>query len=295
MDLDPETKTEIISFCSSQLRQHHPRDDYKEFMELAMISLGAMPNSKKSYYFIAPGATRRARWMAKAIYTLKIGLFSDQFQLTPKQKSAVKAINQFVIKCYIKLWFLSRIAVCAPRVDLALLKMLAAEECYHPVLRKLKNHLWYLSEELIALSLFDPDVSISQKQQIVQAIQANVVQKEPTKKCNLDLVNLEQTELHDFATSNTLRFFSTLDLDYTFLQNDPELWEGLQSYDDALKVVKNLRGTNDNAERGVALIQEYNQLHTKDEHMKQYLLQVVQGHRKKFPSCSKRVLNMQLI
>ena len=70
-----------------------------------MISLGAMPNSqsnKKSYYFIAPGATHRARWMAKAIYTLKIGLFSDQFQLTPKEKSAVKAINQFVIKCYIK-------------------------------------------------------------------------------------------------------------------------------------------------------------------------------------------------
>ena len=109
------------------------------------------------------------------------------------------------------------------------------------------------------------------------------------------MVNLEQTELHDFAISNNLRFFSTLDLDYTFLQNDPELWEGLQSYDDALKVVENLRVTNDNAERGVALIQEYNQLHTKDEHMKQYLLQVVQEHRKKFPSCSKSVLNMQLV
>ena len=59
-------------------------------------------------------------------------------------------------------------------------------------------------------------MSISRKQQIVQAIQANVVQKEPTNKCNLDLVNLEQTELHDFSTSNILRFFSTLDLDYTF-------------------------------------------------------------------------------
>ena len=258
LDLDPETKNEIISFCSSQLKQHHPRDDYKEFLELAMISLGAMPKSqsnKKSYHFIAPGATHPARWMAKAIYTLKIGLFSDQFKLTPKEKSAIKAINQFVVKCYIKPWFLSRIAVCAPCVDLALLKMLTSEECYHPVLRKFKNHLWYLSEELIALLLFDSDVSISRKQQIVQAIQANVVQKEPTKKCNLDLVNLEQTELHDFATSNTLRFFSTLDLDYTFLQNDLELWEGLQSYDDALKVVENLRVTNDNAERGVALIQ----------------------------------------
>ena len=26
LDLDPETKNEIISFCSFQLKQHHPRD-----------------------------------------------------------------------------------------------------------------------------------------------------------------------------------------------------------------------------------------------------------------------------
>ena len=45
LDLDPDTKNEIISFCSSQLKQHHTRDDYKEFLELAMISLGAMPKS----------------------------------------------------------------------------------------------------------------------------------------------------------------------------------------------------------------------------------------------------------
>jgi len=83
-----------------------------------------------------------------------------------------------------------------------------------------------------------------------------VVQNGPPKKCTIDLDDLKNTELHNFATSNTLRFFNILDIDHGFLGSDPELWEGLTSYDDAFKIVTSLRVTNDNAERGVALIQE---------------------------------------
>jgi len=79
--------------------------------------------------------------MTKAIYSFKIGLFQDQLKLTAKEKAAVKSINQFVIRCYIKPWFLSCIAICAPRVDLELLKLLASEECYQHVLHKFTNHL----------------------------------------------------------------------------------------------------------------------------------------------------------
>ena len=197
-----------------------------------------------------------------------------------------------MIKCYIKPWFLSRTAAFTPRVDLALLKILASEERYHHVFRKLIKHLWYLSEELIALLLFDPEVSLSQKRKMVNAMQANVVRNEPTKKCNLDLVNdVERLELHYFANSNTLRFFTILDIDFSFLKSDPGLWQESKSYNDALKVEKFLRITNDNAERGVALIGEYNKLNTKDEDIKRYLLQAVQEHRKRFPSCNKRLLN----
>ena len=44
---------------------------------------------------------------------------------------------------------------------------------------------------------------------------------------------------------------------------------------------------NDLAERGVALMQEYNQLLTKDEDQKQALLQTVSEHRKKYPDAKK--------
>ena len=86
----------------------HARVDYKEFLQLALITMGTMPcisKDEESYHFIAPIATHRARWMAKTIYILKIGLFHEKFKLTKKEASAVKSMNKFVIKCYIKPWF----------------------------------------------------------------------------------------------------------------------------------------------------------------------------------------------
>ena len=89
LELEPETKHDIVSFCSSQLHEYQPGDDYKEFLRLAMITLGAMPklqSDNQTYHFIAPGATHRAEWMAKAIYSLKIGLYREQFKLISKKK-----------------------------------------------------------------------------------------------------------------------------------------------------------------------------------------------------------------
>ena len=50
----------------------------------------------------------------------------------------------------------------------------------------------------------------------------------------------------------------------------------------------NLKVVNDTAERGVKLIQDYNSIITNDEDQKQYLLQVVQQHRRNFPDASKK-------
>ena len=119
--------------------------------------------------------------------------------------------------------------------------MLAVEECYHPVFPKLLNHMWYLSEELIALSLFDPEVPLPQKRKVVKSMQINVVGNEPPKKHKFDMVNkLDHMELHNFATSNTYRFFTILDIDHTFLESDPGLWQRSKSYNDALGIVKYL-------------------------------------------------------
>ena len=57
---DLQTKQEVTSFCLSKLEEMHARDDYKELLQLALITLGTMPctsNDNESYQFIALGAT----------------------------------------------------------------------------------------------------------------------------------------------------------------------------------------------------------------------------------------------
>jgi len=53
---------------------------------------------------------------------------------------------------------------------------------------------------------------------------------------------------------------------------------------------QNIRATNDAADKWITLIQEYNNLHTKDEDIKQCLLQFVSEHRKKFPTSKKKTV-----
>jgi len=48
------------------------------------------------------------------------------------------------------------------------------------------------------------------------------------------------------------------------------------------------------AERGVALIEQYNSILTKDEDQKQIILQVVEDHRRRFPDSSKKTLAAEL-
>jgi len=53
-----------------------------------------------------------------------------------------------------------------------------------------------------------------------------------------------------------------------------------------------MRAVNDLAERGIALMDEYNKLHTTDELQMQFLLLVVKEYRQRYPDRSKKTLAM---
>ena len=74
------------------------------------------------------------------------------------------------------------------------------------------------------------------------------------------------------------------------MEKNSDTWQHCDDYREAIKVVNALTVTNDHAERGIALIQEYNHLLTNCKEQKQYLLQVVSDHRKQFPNCKKFTL-----
>ena len=77
-----------------------------------------------------PGAVHRARWMAKAIYTLKIELLFDDnkgvLALSNKQEKAIHRINHFVVNIYLQSWFTSRDIKNAPYNDILLVQRLNA-------------------------------------------------------------------------------------------------------------------------------------------------------------------------
>jgi len=77
-------------------------------------------------------------------------------------------------------------------------------------------------------------------------------------------------------------------VDTAFLGADPDDWEREVSFREGLAVINKVKVVNDVAERAVALITEINQILTKDEEQKQYLLQVVAENRKKCPRASKK-------
>ncbi|KAL1454591.1 hypothetical protein WDU94_010811 [Cyamophila willieti] len=65
--------TEITADFKSKLTEFQPRDDYKELLELVLVFFGTLDGREVG--FKTPGAITHARWMAKAIYCLKIYLF----------------------------------------------------------------------------------------------------------------------------------------------------------------------------------------------------------------------------
>ena len=79
-------------------------------------------------------------------------------------------------------------------------------------------------------------------------------------------------------------------IDY-FLSTDPNQWPNDDLYRNFQKQINVIKVVNDTAERGIALISDYNNVLTTDEDQKQHLYKVVTQERKNFPSTSKKFLS----
>ena len=110
------SKQEVVTFAKEQLKLFHPR--------------GGEPD--RGVHFREPVGLHRARWMAKAIDSMKIYLFREQFKLTKREEKALFDRSQFVVLIYIKAWFLSPSPVRAPLQDLNFLKSLDLYKNVHP-------------------------------------------------------------------------------------------------------------------------------------------------------------------
>jgi len=287
-------KEEIASFCIEQLQIAQPRDDYREMLELSLIILGKTPS--RGIRIIQPGAMHRARWMARVIYSMKLLLFRQQFKLKPTEETGLRRFVMFALIIYIRAWYSAPDFVASPRHDVELLKKMWAFKSVdkgvsHAAIRAFSRHLWYISEELVGLAFFDEQVTVEEKQLMVNAMEHMPGTLNVPKRLKLEIDDSIKTKsVSDFVTRNTRRFFEILELPQSFLVRHPSTWHDDADFVRGLKVVRSISPVNDFAERGIALLQEFNTALASSEEQKQFLLQVVAQHRSKYPNPNKTTI-----
>ena len=74
---------------------------YQELLHLMIIFLREIPS--RGISFKAPAGLHRARWMAKAVYSLKVWIFRSQFKLTKTEEKGLGDICLFTVKVYFKI------------------------------------------------------------------------------------------------------------------------------------------------------------------------------------------------
>lgn len=73
------------------------------------------------------------------------------------------------------------------------------------------------------------------------------------------------------------------------MEKDVEEWSNDVEYERGKKIA-NIKVTNDTAERGVKLVEDYNAKLSAKEEQKQYMLQIVADYRKMYPDSKKETI-----
>lgn len=106
-----------------------------------------------------------------------------------------------------------------------------------------------------------------------------------------DSTNLHKKSLSDLIDCQSVEAIKCLGLDLDFMHNlQPRLWRNSNDYKIAKSFVNKINVVNDPAERSMALIASYNDTLSREEDVKQNILQVVEDNRKRIKYCNKKTL-----
>ena len=213
------------------------------------------------------------------------------------QLPKLKRFVQFVVFCYVPWWLTSPIASAAPNHDLCLINNVILYDAVDSVisnaaLKAFRNHLWYLTEELVCLALFSSSVDNSIKQKMV----AKLLSFPFTTLCKSREGNgfgkprfpalpdePEHVDLSDFIGEDSWSFFKILCIREGFLQLPVSQWSSNSDWLRGKSIVDALHV----AERGIKLCQDF--LGTaRTEGRFQEILQVVENARHSVPNQRRR-------
>ena len=174
---------------------------------------------------------------------------------------------------YCKWWIRCPLPASAPLNDLDLLVSIANypdKIVAEAAMKAVKRHLWYLTEEMVPLALFSPDLSNKKKDELSKYIlklndESNnekiVTNRHGTSfgKPNFPTIkeDYKQLSLLKFVGKDSLGFFKILGLEWDFLKCPSSMWPNIESFKIAEKVVNHIHVVNDAAERGVKIANDF--------------------------------------
>jgi hypothetical protein len=167
--------------------------------------------------------------------------------------------------------------------------------------RAFGRHTWYLTAEMVVLSLFSNDVPADERRALADALLAikpDVPLLAPKNRFGTGFGKPKpvqitaSTKLSDLVGEDSWYTIHLLKLDVSFLSDDIDTWESNACYIRAQKIVGSLNVVNDCAERGVKLCSDFTSAARGEEHL-QNVLQVVEHDRKTTHNLRRKRIKLQ--
>lgn len=298
-------KNEILNLCAHLRAEGVVRADYEELLDLVELYLSDEPSPVRIQ---RPGALHKARFMGKLLYAIKMDFLTDKIlqEFPPgtvygksknRQELKLRRFVKFAIFCYISWWFTSPVPAYAPSNDLEFLKNLERYRTYdeplvNAALEKFGRHTWYLSQELVPLSLFCRSVPIEDKKKMATKLLSIARRGNETSRTGegfgrplLPIIppSVIDVDLSSFIGADSWLFFDITSISPAFLHKPVEEWTNDPSWVRGKSIVDAFSVVNDAAERGVKLTADFLSAAKKEE-VFQNVLQVVENSRKLKPN-----------
>ena len=290
--LTPELKEEasdVLKWAQEELKKGtFPRDDYREFLELVIVSLGG---KVKGFTFKLPGPDHHARWMSKCIYFLKIRLVSKVFTLSEEEEKQADNMVSFILLVYARYWFTAPLASSAARCDLDFMVAVHEMRLVNPkvawkLLQSCHRHKWYLAPQLVILALTDRDLEDGSKENMAKMLHSLKREKIRTGKPNFPLLEYgpkaARQDMSTLVDSSSWLVFDILELTghQDWLLEPAFNWHLAPEFKQLEVFTSNLVVVNDLAERGIHLASSFIK-RVESEEQREALFQVVEDFWKR--------------
>ena len=219
--------------------------------------------------------------------------------MSDDEKMYVKKLTEFVIIFYAKFWFTTSLPCSAPREDLEFISKLDEyrkidSKFFWAVSSSFYLHLWYLTEQMIVLALFDPQLESSVKEAMARKLhQTDRVPISTGKPVFPTIAPGARWNLQDLVGAQSWLLFDLFDMTgpQDWLLAPCSNWHLSPCFRKLEEFASSLVVVNDIAERGCHMATEFmNKVHNEEE--RQALVQRVEDFRKKIPTLNKKDLKL---